>query len=118
MARTMGVYDSKLIAEKLRMARKMGEEKTFTLEEFKKLMEKHATFEDPEDETNEGPTQAELKEAGRDDNTQKIHELKLHDKWWVEGYEVLRVPGGWIYDRKNGPVFVPFNDEGSKDIKL
>jgi hypothetical protein len=117
MSKTMGVYDSKLIAEKLRMARKMGDEKMFTLEKFKELMQEHAQFEDPIDEPN-AVSQDELKKAGRENNTQKIHELELHDKWWVEGYEVLRVPGGWIYEKKNGTVFVPYNDEGSKNIKL
>ena len=62
MARTMGIHDSKLIAEKIRMARKMGGEPDFTIEKFKELMEQHYQFEDSE---NPGPTKEELKEAGR-----------------------------------------------------
>ena len=71
-----------------------------------------------EDTENPWPTKAELEEAGREDNTKKICELKLHEKWWVEGFEVLRVPGGWIYAKNDRSVFVPYNDEGSEKIKL
>ena len=116
MGRTMGVYDSELIDEKIRMAREMGASGSdLTIKKFKELMEQSAKVEDPE---KSWPSKAELKEAGREDDTKKIHELKLHDKWWLDGFEVLRVPGGWIYDRKNAAVFVPYNDEGSKTIKL
>jgi hypothetical protein len=85
----------------------------------KELVKKIRALRDEDiDSDDDWPTKEELEKAGRDDNTQKIHELELHDKWWIEGYEVLRVPGGWIYDRKNAAVFVPYNDEGSKNIKL
>ena len=114
-------YDTKKLAAKIRAIRD-GDTMEGDLDlskwnnELEKLKEQWLAREP--DEEDDGPTPAELKKAGRDDNTQKIHELELHDKWWVEGYEVLRFPGGWIYDRKNGPVFVPLSDEGSKEIKL
>lgn len=49
-----------------------------------------------------------------------IFEMKLHDLFTLEGaeknnYEVLRVPGGWIYTRRGAygysSVFVPFEKE-------
>jgi len=111
----MGIHDSKLIADKIRKMRDIGAETDLTLERFKELMEQRYKVEDPE---KSWPSKAELEEAGREDNTKKICELKLHEKWWVEGFEVLRVPGGWIYAKNDRSVFVPYNDEGSEKIKL
>lgn len=46
-----------------------------------------------------------------------LYAMKLHDieRAWNDCYEILRVPGGWLYTHytNNGPVaaFVPFNNE-------
>lgn len=44
-----------------------------------------------------------------------IYELDLNESEYypLTGYTVVRVPGGWIYDRFFGTqgVFVPFSDE-------
>jgi len=46
-----------------------------------------------------------------------IYEMKLHESIVIGYYEILRVPGGWVYthfeeDAKiESSVFVPFNNE-------
>jgi hypothetical protein len=50
-----------------------------------------------------------------------LYKMNLHEKIFVESYEVLRVPGGWIYTTKEKKsahvsealtsVFVPMNSE-------
>ncbi len=48
-----------------------------------------------------------------------IYNLKLHEKYLTTGFEVLRVPGGWIYrfwdfkkdDYVDHSIFIPLNDE-------
>ena len=44
-----------------------------------------------------------------------VHELKLHESINLpdSAYQVLRVPGGWIYRNKHDDqsVFVPFDNE-------
>jgi hypothetical protein len=44
-----------------------------------------------------------------------IYEMKLHEKLYFDDFEVMRVPGGWIYyyigfDKDFG-IFVPYNNE-------
>ena len=105
MGKTMGVYDSKLIAEKLRKVRKIGDEQMFTLEKFKELMEEHAKFEDPVDE---------IPEYEKDNKI--LYNLKISQSAYINGgYKVTRVPGGWIYDRDKTSVFVPFVLETNED---
>lgn len=43
----------------------------------------------------------------------ELYELKLHQSMRIgwEGVLVLRVPGGWVYFRKDSSVFVPFDNE-------
>lgn len=45
-----------------------------------------------------------------------IYKMKLHETIHIgDDYEILRVPGGWIYNRFSGSglssCFVPFHDE-------
>ena len=41
--------------------------------------------------------------------TKKVYKLKIHERTAdVYGYTITRVPGGWIYDRSKGSVFVPY----------
>ena len=48
-----------------------------------------------------------------------IYDLKLHEETLISGYRILRVPGGWIYDKWDykkenylfDPIFIPFNNE-------
>jgi len=53
-----------------------------------------------------------------------IYNLKLHETLSISGFEITRVPGGWIYIKhyvSNTPdliCFVPFNNEfQDKEIK-
>lgn len=43
--------------------------------------------------------------------TEQLKNLKLHTSMSLNGYKITRVPGGWIYDRTSGSVFVPYNNE-------
>jgi hypothetical protein len=46
-----------------------------------------------------------------------IYNLKLHETLSISGFEITRVPGGWIYIKRyriNIPdimTFIPFNNE-------
>ena len=44
-------------------------------------------------------------------NEEHLQALNLHESVSVEGYEILRVPGGWIYycylDEATTAIFVP-----------
>lgn len=59
----------------------------------------------------------------KDEKIKTIYELGLHEETYVNGYRVMRVPGGWIYDKyadscqdyPYAPIFVPFNNEFHKD---
>lgn len=44
---------------------------------------------------------------------QRMHEMKLHETEEVSEYvQIIRVPGGWIYNFKRGSeVFVPLDNE-------
>lgn len=42
---------------------------------------------------------------------EQLKNLKLHTSMSLNGYKITRVPGGWIYDRTSGSVFVPYNNE-------
>lgn len=46
-----------------------------------------------------------------------IYKMKLHDRVWL-GFDILRVPGGWIYSDYNNEtdtmynsIFIPYNNE-------
>lgn len=44
-----------------------------------------------------------------------IFSLKLHEWVEIEGYKIIRVPGGWLYENMFGGtisivVFVPYNN--------
>ena len=51
----------------------------------------------------------------------KLHDMKLHEVTVVGVYRIIRVPGGWIYERQTRQltsdkndveiVFVPYNTE-------
>jgi hypothetical protein len=42
---------------------------------------------------------------------EKLYSLKLHEgEKLTEDFFVYRVPGGWIYERKKGMVFVPYDN--------
>lgn len=61
----------------------------------------------------------EMKLPSYKEATKKMYEIELNDSIYLNGYSITRVPGGWIYDRPNGPVFVPFNNEGQNEqLKL
>jgi len=48
-----------------------------------------------------------------------VYELDLHKSTSLRGWNVMRVPGGWIYDRPKGSVFVPLTEEGNnRNLKL
>lgn len=40
-----------------------------------------------------------------------LYNLQLHQTGSYDFVQVTRVPGGWIYKRADGLVFVPFNNE-------
>lgn len=41
-----------------------------------------------------------------------IYEIKLHESITINGLEIIRVPGGWIYSRyPNALVFVPYYND-------
>ena len=41
-----------------------------------------------------------------------IYALDLHDSVLVrEGMQVIRVPGGWLYETNKATTFVPLNNE-------
>lgn len=40
-----------------------------------------------------------------------IYNLDVHQCTTVNGWDVIRVPGGWLYTRIRNVVFVPFNEE-------
>ena len=46
-----------------------------------------------------------------------IYNLKLHEECIIDGFRILRVPGGWLY-KMGHPVFVPFNNEFDAYSKL
>ncbi len=48
-----------------------------------------------------------------------VYELELHKSTSLLGWTIMRVPGGWIYDRPKGSVFVPLTEEGNNsNLKL
>jgi hypothetical protein len=50
----------------------------------------------------------------------ELYKMKLHECLVLFNIEefVMRVPGGWVYSLKSGPVFVPFNNEFQKESKV
>ncbi|MFB3057408.1 MAG: hypothetical protein ACE1ZQ_09645 [Ignavibacteriaceae bacterium] len=48
--------------------------------------------------------------------SKELYALKLHQPYTVSDYlQVIRVPGGWIYNfKKGGEIFIPFNNEYQK----
>lgn len=53
----------------------------------------------------------DLKEVEELD-AQKLWNMELHEEVGQNGYVILRVPGGWIYNLPAGNVFVPYSEEG------
>jgi len=49
-----------------------------------------------------------------------LSSLELHEKLTVNGWDVLRVPGGFIYNRGAASAFVPLNElsAGEAGIEL
>lgn len=45
----------------------------------------------------------------------QIYELEMLECTYFDGYTIQRVPGGWIFERSNGSVFIPYT---SKEINL
>lgn len=41
----------------------------------------------------------------------EIYGMKLHDEVGCEDLQILRVPGGWLYQTKTGTAFVPMCNE-------
>ena len=69
----------------------------------------HDTFSRPPMSDRPFPPRPKQKTA--EDVTEKVYELKLHERTDdLSGRSIVRVPGGWIYNDK---VFVPFDNEGN-----
>lgn len=44
-------------------------------------------------------------------SSSELHYMQLGDRRQFFHYNVLRVPGGWIFEYENAAVFVPYSDE-------
>jgi hypothetical protein len=50
----------------------------------------------------------------------RMYDLKLGESFYINDIEILRVPGGWLYnhffDHNQTTVFVPFSNEFMKPV--
>lgn len=51
----------------------------------------------------------------KDTTASELYDMKLHDSIGGKNYDIVRVPGGWLYSYFRGKVststFVPFDNE-------
>lgn len=48
----------------------------------------------------------------------KLYDLVIMEKMTIDGHFIVRVPGGWIFDRSESSVFVPYIDKEEQHINL
>ena len=45
-------------------------------------------------------------------DTQKLWDMDMLKLYEFENVSVLKVPGGWVFQTYQGPVFVPYSESG------